>query len=872
MSWAATATSVIDVTPRAATVKAAKSNAFFPDESSQTIQDESDSELEMEDGTKVWRRAPAQRASTSARQHTSSSKPSANNFLFTSMTTNTDSTHVRHPSQHSRTSSQAFALSNDSSSAQLLPLHVQEALKSEVTHLKRELARFESKLTDKDASLQKASDSYHKLEKEKLAEQARSRQVIKELRKTIAESEARLAFFQKDFTSRKEQELAQVQKHNSAILDHNNMLLESIGNTIKKSSSSVISQSQVEQNPNFSGASVGSTHEDHLKNVLEDFKQERLGWDKSKQQEIRSLRQQHAAELEAVEEQMKKVKGQYATQYATWKKQHAALMSEIDYLSEYITKLTFLFEEIDRGVYPVSLKHGITTWNIPETKRSFLQIGTTNDGSARSAMLEKKLRRLKNVFQAAKIPWDPELIHTNQSFTEDRKHREARLLLQSEPMMQLPPSVESDEADTDPTPPPLSFLSDSSHDEKESTPYHTHTQHSSIITHPPPSSSHTDELHSAFESELTSNATVQYIKQLEEERDRYKHALSLETRKKLELHSTLTSQNRLIQGNELFKRSKHETDQRRSSITANSQRGSTSSSMAQLIAAAQQTAGSGIQPNGDSHSSNAKLNHSSATASSKARDIIQASTTMAFIPQAGKLGVQVGYETSQAQGLTSVDGGVGLTAGQQFAINNSSSMSVLTTPSRVVDYTETTHTNGAYKSSNVRPSSAAVYHASRPMSAISAVSSYTNSAFNSRPSSAFVPTSSAAMRGHYSHQPVVGIHHMPSASAPPSAALVASFAKPLPMHIGHGNASAQLFTQQVAKKSHQEARDALNGPSSSSLDSTDVTHRSHRSRPTSASSSGHTSVAGSPALSTRTMIVNKRRASSASRRATITIQ
>ena len=243
------------------------------------------------------------------------------------------------------------------------------------------------------------------------------------------------------------------------------------------------------------------------------------------------------------------------------------------------------------------------------------------------------------------------------------------------------------------------------------------------------------------------------------------------------------------------------------------------------------------------------------SASSKAASILLASGTVAVHPAAGRQGVQIGYATvkdpqgtEENLGLTKGEGGVGET--------RHNGTGVLVSPAKVIDYNQTSHTTGAYRNANLspsltsgggRPASAMVrgysspqqaYYggSSRPLSA--ATTSYVGggstsqggtSTWNSRPTSAFISGSpvrpgsavmthaSFASSGASPARPVRGVHSaMASNPSPPTQPVNPSaYAKPTPMHIAHGNANAQVLTQQVARVAHKEAIDHALGVHSS---------------------------------------------------------
>jgi hypothetical protein len=882
MSWAlsaatASTSGAIDVTPLAATLKFAeqlnKEARFFPDTTT-PVAEQSPREREDEEYAHYQARTSQQQPPNRAQQNGSeqntarstasstyalhslppsqqasargpghSKKLSASSFVMTSMTTNTGT--------GARPNADAFkALPTTTSSveAQLLPLHAQEALKNEVSHLKRELSRQDAKLLEKEEELARIAATLHKTEQEKVNEHAKMRATMKELRKAVAEGDSRLEFWKADFQATKARELEQIQKDNAAIVEQLNSHLEAVSNTLRASSTAMVPSSSEKSitsaqalsatssssslNVAFNGAGSGLTHEEHLKLTMEKFRQERIGWERSRKEELTGLKTEHKVAMEQKDAAMKKLKLQYTQQYAQWKKQFASFSSELDYLTEYVVKLTYLLAEIDRGTYPVGQKHGVTSFVIPSSKRAFLKL----DASASSSVLLcEKLDSLGQAFSRAGIPWDPASVHRNQSFLTDTKQVEARRL-KEERRLELEAGSEGEEDHSS------THLLPASGSHRLALPSGLNSEEKEEFI-PPPTGT---ELIDAFHTELASHPTIQYIKQLEEERDKYKYQLHLETRKKLELHQTLTSQNRLVEGNELFKRSKLEQQSRRSSsgVPTSSQ----SSSMSQLLSNAQANAGSGLQLSSvyiTPHASPEKLHHSSSAASSKAAAILLASGTVAHHPAAGRQGIQIGYAAMKEQPVSEEN--LGLTKGEGVGeMRQSEAAGVMVSPAKVLDHSQTSHTaTGAYRNANlspatnaVRPASAMVrgysspqqaYYggSSRPLSA--ATTSYLGggstsqggtSTWNSRPTSAFISGSpvrpgsavmthsSFAPAGSSPARPVRGVHSAMASHPSPSGPIVspAAYAKPTPMHVAHGNANAQVMTQQTAAKAHQDAR------------------------------------------------------------------
>lgn len=711
-----------------------------------------------------------------------------------------------------------------------LPLHAQQSLRDEVALLKFEAGRWEAKLAEKDAALQKLSTALHDLQAAKLAEHARSRAQLAALRKQVVESDARLDFLRADLTQQKARECQAVARHNVQIAEEQNALLENVTNTIRASATAQVSpaalaaaasvglvgatglgasasaagvgvgtamlaaSSGANSAASFHGAGTGLTHEEHLKGVLHSFAEERRRWDASRARELASVRQEAALRLEESNARAQSIKAHFASAYSKWKAQHAAQCAEIEGLAAYAAKLAYLLEEIDRGKYPVREKHGVRAFVIPAHKRKFLALDPAL-AEGGSGALGRRMDELRAALARAGIPWDPRDLGTDQSFLRDERQLQLRQMQQQ---LRLQPADDEggdeEREESQPDPAVRGLLRSgrrSAEESKEQTGSHADDEpHSSSAGGDSEShaQAHTHLLEESLLDSLSSHPTVAYIAAVEAERDRYKHLLARETRRKIEMHETLTSQARLIDAGALLQRAGG--------------------------AAAKESAG--------------QLHHSSSA--NKARDILAASATMAISQQAGRLGVNVGYSsTAPAHTRAHSSGGeLGITAGGAFNALGGGAVAALASPSRPITPYTTGGTGGNWSrgSAGVRPASAAVLssparaatgaHHKHSYSTASGFNFAADSHDSTRPTSAVSTGAGYAGRSGAVSRPGsaawVAQQSQSSAATEPSAQQSAAggvlspahYPKPTPLHITHGNASATLFAAQLAKKAHQQ--------------------------------------------------------------------
>lgn len=450
---------------------------------------------------------------------------------------------------------------------------------AEAAHLRREVQALESHLSEKDASISKLASSLHKMEVAKVAAESRARATIAELKNRVSEAEARVKFIEEESVRVRERDAERFQKHTVALIDSQNKIVETVGETLKQSSTvnpasaatlSPSSAASVGASPTTSspspsatkspstgalfsptGSSMGMSHEAFLKHLHGQWSAERSKFDESRRKELEKLREEFRAKEESYMESMRKTKLDHATAHRNWERIHAALENELDTLAEYTLGLTTLLQAIDEGTFPVTEKNGVKKFKLPRKERAqYLAVTQVDSGESNVAFLRKKLETLRKKMVelhllapgAPLLPRDgDEGEEAEESEGGSRRQSTQKLLMSPQAAQKLLTSGGSGRG------------SSGSEAEEESK---VDEGPMSTALVPTSNADNDADLDAAATRLLDSHQTLSYISHLEQERDRYREALHLETRRKIELQHTLKSQARLLESSEIVRRAK----------------------------------------------------------------------------------------------------------------------------------------------------------------------------------------------------------------------------------------------------------------------------------------------------------------------------